>query len=177
MKDIFQELYDQYHHDLYKFIFYMVKEKVTTEDILQEVYIKVLNSYDTYQGKSSKKTWLFSIAKHVTIDHFRKQGRRKQYSDQYFDIQESGERLRDTEPLPEEIAETNESMRQLYLALEECSEDQKMVTILRYIQDLSIRETAEILNWSTSKVKTTQHRALKQLQATMNQKEGMNDES
>ena len=68
MKRLFKELYDQYHNDLYQFIFYMVKDKYLTEDLVQEVYIKVIQSYDTFQGKSSEKTWLFSIARHVTID-------------------------------------------------------------------------------------------------------------
>jgi RNA polymerase sigma-70 factor, ECF subfamily len=43
-----------------------------------------------------------------------------------------------------------------------------MVIIMRYLQELSIKETAEILDWSESKVKTTQHRALKWLKIEMN---------
>ncbi|MFD6441482.1 sigma factor-like helix-turn-helix DNA-binding protein, partial [Peribacillus sp. NPDC060186] len=45
--------------------------------------------------------------------------------------------------------------------------DQRSVIILRYIQAMSISETAEVLNWSESKVKTTQHRALKAIKKMM----------
>lgn len=73
MEETFQLLYDTYHQDLYQFLLYMVKDKNQTEDLLQEVYIRVLNSYHTFEGRSSEKTWLLSIARHVAIDWFRKQ--------------------------------------------------------------------------------------------------------
>ncbi|TFB23939.1 sigma-70 family RNA polymerase sigma factor [Filobacillus milosensis] len=172
MKDIFQELYEQYHQDLYQFIFYMVKEKQATEDLVQEVYIRVLQSYDSFEGKSSQKTWLFSIARHVTIDFFRKQGRRKKQTAEGFDMDEHGNLLRDEQPTPQEIAEKSEEIKTLYKCLDDCSEDQKMVVILRYIQQMSIKETADILNWTSSKVKTTQHRAIQTLKEKMLQREG-----
>jgi len=56
-------------------------------------------------------------------------------------------------------------MQQIYRLLDQCTLDQKNVLILRFLQSLSIHETAEILEWSESKVKTTQHRAIKKLQA------------
>lgn len=48
----------------------------------------------------------------------------------------------------------------------------KMVIIMRFIQELSIQETAEILGWTTGKVKTTQHRALKNLRLLLEAQEG-----
>ncbi|MGM8214004.1 RNA polymerase sigma factor SigX [Bacillaceae bacterium W0354] len=173
MKDIFKELYDQYHRDLYQFIFYMVKDKHLTEDLVQEVYIKVIQSYDSFQGNSSQKTWLFSIARHVTIDYFRKHGRRKKHINTKVNLDESNDFISDQQPLPQEIVERKESVQQLYHFIDECTEDQKMVIILRYIQELSIKETAEVLNWTTSKVKTTQHRGINLLKEKMNKvKEG-----
>lgn len=47
--------------------------------------------------------------------------------------------------------------------LESCTFDQQLVIIMRYLNDLTIADTAEVLNWSEGKVKTTQHRALKHL--------------
>jgi|SRR5690625_527662 len=176
MRDLFKEIYDQYHQDLYRFIFYMVKDQHLTEDLVQDVYIKVIQSYETFQGKSSQKTWLFSIARHVTIDYFRKQGRRKKVVQSSVSIDESSDMIHDNQPLPDEILEAKEEVKELYHLLDFCTEDQKMVLILRYIQQLSIKETADILNWSESKVKTTQHRGINRLKEKMNDlKEG--DES
>ncbi len=55
MEETFQILYDAYHQDLYQFLFYMVKDKSQAEDLTQEVYIRVLNSYHTFEGRSSEK--------------------------------------------------------------------------------------------------------------------------
>lgn len=165
MNTVFQELYEKYHQDVYQFLYYMVNNKEQAEDLVQEVYIKVLRSYDRFEGKSSEKTWLFSIAKHVAIDSFRKQKGWKNKLLETFDWNK--QQVRDDAPLPEEIALQNEQVQQMYRCLDKCKVDHRLVLILRYIQALTIQETAQILGWTESKVKTTQHRALKVLKAYM----------
>src|SRR5699024_2977178 len=167
MRIVFDELYDHYHQDLYRFIFYMVKDQHVTEDLVQETYIKVLQSYKSFRGESSKKTWLFSIARHVVIDHFRQQKRQRNRILQFFNWSEQGESLKDESPTPVEITFQNEELKEIYQYLDHCTIDQRNVLILRFIQSFSIRETAEILNFSISKVKTTQHRGLKHLRKLM----------
>ncbi|MGE8077927.1 RNA polymerase sigma factor SigX [Peribacillus loiseleuriae] len=165
MDSVFDELYDKYHQELYQFLFYMVKNHETAEDLVQEVYIRVLKSYEHFEGKSSQKTWLYSIAKNAAIDHFRKQKGWKQRLLENFDWDKQP--LKDDQPLPEEIALLNDEMQFIYHSLNRCTVNQKSVIILRFIQGLSIFETAEILNWSEGKVKTTQHRALKAIKKYM----------
>ncbi|SFA73228.1 RNA polymerase sigma-70 factor, ECF subfamily [Lentibacillus halodurans] len=164
MESVFEKFYENYHHDLYQFIFYMVKDKETCEDLVQEVYIKVVKSYDSFKGESSEKTWLFSIARHIAIDYFRKQKRKRKRIAAFFDWGEQGEFIRDQNPLPDELAIQNEMIKDVYHYLDKCTPEQKSVLILRYIQSFSIQETAEILNFNVSKVKTTQHRGIKKLQ-------------
>ncbi|MGN1386824.1 MAG: RNA polymerase sigma factor SigX [Bacillus sp. (in: firmicutes)] len=161
MDSEFQQLYEKYHQDLFQFLFYMVKNRETAEDLIQEVYIKVFNNYQKFEGKSSEKTWLYSIARNTAIDYFRKQRNWKQRLFSNFDW--GRETIKDETPLPEEIAILHDDVKTLYKCLDCCNIDQKSVLILRYVQSLSIAETAEILNWTDSKVKTTQHRALKVL--------------
>jgi RNA polymerase sigma-70 factor (ECF subfamily) len=163
MKAVFNKIYDEFHQDLFQFIFYMVKDKHLTEDLLQEVYIKVVKSYKNFKGESSLKTWLFSIARHVTIDHFRAQERKRKRIFEFFDWSDKGQNIKDERPLPDEVAVQSEYIKQIYNYLDKCTPDQKSVLILRYIQSFSIKETADILNFSISKVKTTQHRGLKTL--------------
>ncbi|KGX92201.1 RNA polymerase sigma factor SigX [Pontibacillus halophilus JSM 076056 = DSM 19796] len=163
MSNLFDRLYDHYHQDLFQFIYYMVKDREATEDLIQEVYVKVMKSYSSFKGESSEKTWLFSIAKHVTFDHFRKQKRLKDRIYDLFDMGERGQTIRDPEPLPEELVMKSDEVKELYYHLDTCSPNQRSVLILRYIQERSIKETAAILNWSESKVKTTQHRGLRAL--------------
>ncbi|APH04562.1 RNA polymerase sigma factor SigX [Bacillus weihaiensis] len=166
MEDTFQRLYEQYHQDLFQFLFYMVRSREQAEDLVQEVYIRVLKSYNKFEGRSSEKTWLISIARHVAIDWFRKQKTLKQRIFDKFDWDQQ-QVVDHTQPLPEEFAIQNEQIKKIYQSLNACSLDQRTVIILRYIQDLSISETAEVLGWTVSKVKTTQHRAIKHLKKDM----------
>lgn len=168
MDSVFDELYSKYHHDVYQFLFYMVKNREQAEDLVQEVYIRVLKSYERFEGKSSEKTWLFSIARNVAIDHFRKSKGWKQRMLEKFDW--STGQVKDDRPIPEEIALQNEEVGMIYQCLDNCTLDQRMVIIMRYMQELSISETAEALGWTESKVKTTQHRALKALKKEMEEK-------
>lgn len=165
MEDTFQRIYEKYHHDLFQFIFYMVKNREQAEDLVQEVYIRLLKSYDKFEGRSSEKTWLISIARHVAIDWFRKQKTVRQRILEKFDWDR--QQIKDNQALPDEVALKNEQVQWMYRSLDVCSIDQRSVLILRYLQEFSITETAQALGWTESKVKTTQHRAIKQLQKQM----------
>lgn len=165
---IFHRLYDEYHQDVFQFLIYLVKNRTVAEDLSQEVYMRVLKAYDKFEGKSAEKTWLFSIAKNVAIDYFRKHNVRQKHTFDAFEWE--NEQLTSPERTPEQLFEMNEEMTQLLEALEQCSGDQKMVIIMRYFQELSIQETADILDWTESKVKTTQHRAIKTLRGILQQR-------
>lgn len=167
MKDTLEKIYDDYHQDLYNFIFYMVKNKQTTEDLVQEVYIRIFRSYYKFRGESNEKTWIFSIARHVTIDYFRSQTRRRKRISEFFDWNKKGDFIPDENLLPEDIVIKNEHVKQIYKLLDRCTIDQRSVLILRFLQSFSIKETADALQFSISKVKTTQHRALKMLRQSM----------
>jgi RNA polymerase sigma-70 factor (ECF subfamily) len=165
MDSVFEELYQKYHQDVYQFLFYMVRNKEHAEDLVQEVYIRVLKSYNRFEGRSSEKTWLFSIARNVAIDFFRKQKGWKQRLLEKFDM--ATLQVKDESPIPEEITVQREEIKWMYECLEHCTLDQRAVIIMRFIYDLSISETAESLGWTESKVKTTQHRSLKVLKQQM----------
>ncbi|MEL3972390.1 RNA polymerase sigma factor SigX [Rossellomorea oryzaecorticis] len=168
MDSVFDELYSKYHQDVFNFLIYMVQNRQQAEDLVQEVYIRVLKSHQHFEGKSSEKTWLFSIAKNVAIDHFRKQKNWKNRILEKFDWNRND--LTSDDAPPDKIAVANEEIQVLYQCLKTCSTDYRLVIIMRYLQELSIKETAEVLDWSESKVKTTQHRALKWLKIEMNQR-------
>jgi RNA polymerase sigma-70 factor (ECF subfamily) len=167
---VFHRLYDEYHQDVFQFLIYLVKNRHLSEDLMHEVYIRAFKAYDRFEGKSSEKTWLFSIAKNVAIDHFRKTAVRKKHSAEHFDWET--QQLTSSERIPEEVASLNEDKVLLYKALDQCTGDQKLVIIMRFFQGLSIAETADVLEWSEGKVKTTQHRAIKALREKLSSREG-----
>lgn len=156
---VFHRLYETYHQDVFQFLIYLVKDRQQAEDLMHEVYVRVFKSFSRFEGKSTEKTWLFSIAKNVAIDFFRKNAVRKKHVYESFDWET--QQLTSASASPEEMTELNDEMRQVLVALDQCTGDQKMVIIMRYFQELSITETAEVLKWTEGKVKTTQHRAIK----------------
>ncbi|MGJ9382744.1 RNA polymerase sigma factor SigX [Salipaludibacillus neizhouensis] len=172
MRSEFDRLYTAYHHQLFQYLFYMVRNREVAEDLVQEVYIKVLHSFETFEGKSSEKTWLYSVAKHVGIDWIRKQSRKKRkWEGKEYEWSEREFEIKDQSPLPEEVLLQKDEVQQVYRVLKTCTEDQQQVVLLRYVQSLSISETADILGWTESKVKTTQHRAIKTLQKNLEEVE------
>lgn len=168
-EQVFHRLYDDYHYDLFRFLMYMIKDRQAAEDLSHEVYIRAIKAYESFQNKSSEKTWLLAIAKNVAIDYFRKQKVRRKHAFDFYDWET--EQLISNEQSPEDLTIFNEKTAQIIKALDLCTGDQKMVIVLRYIQQMSILETATILHWSEAKVKTTQHRAVQKLKSLLQERE------
>ena len=102
------------------------------------------------------KTWIFTITQNTTVDYLRKKNIFKYFKELTFNIQ-------DTQPLPDEVVQLNENEMQLYYALQKVKLDYRQVILLRKIKGFSTKETASILGWSESKVKTNLKRGLEQL--------------
>ncbi|MFA9559989.1 RNA polymerase sigma factor SigX [Evansella sp. AB-rgal1] len=164
MREEFDRLYVTYHHSLFQYLFYMVRNREVAEELVQEVYMKVLTYYGSFRGNSSEKTWMYSIAKHVGIDYIRSNNRQKRkWKGKQYEYGEVAYAIPDQAPLPDELLLHKDELQHVYRSLEKCTIEQQQVILLRYVQSFSIFETASILGWSEAKVKTTQHRAIKML--------------
>lgn len=154
---VFDRLYDHYYTDLYQYVFYRVGNQTLAEDLTQDVFIRALTSYDQFRGESTEKTWLFAIARRAVIDWYRKRKREVLFDFTQWRQPPSEDRL------PDELAEANDTKRLLYEAIQQLKPQYRDVVILRSIQECSLKEAAEIMGWNVTKVKVTQHRALKKL--------------
>ncbi|MBU9712183.1 RNA polymerase sigma factor SigX [Evansella tamaricis] len=169
MKEEFDRLYETYHQSLFQYLFYMIRNREIAEELVQEVYIKVLTSFQNFEGNCTERTWLYSVAKNVGIDWIRSQSRKKRkFEGIQFEWSERAFELSDNAPLPEEILIHKDEAELIYQMIGKCSKDQQQVIVLRYLQSLSISETAMVLGWTEGKVKSTQHRAIKALKHYMN---------
>jgi RNA polymerase sigma-70 factor (ECF subfamily) len=151
------EWYHQYNDSIFKYISMMIKDYQQAEDLTHDTFIKAYKYHHSFERKANPKTWLFSIAHNTTLDYIRKKKPIRLFRDFLL-------KKKDLSPLPEEIAEVNESSKELYRALCELKEPYRQVIILRKIKGFNIQETSEILNWSESKVKMTLYRALPALE-------------
>jgi RNA polymerase sigma-70 factor, ECF subfamily len=151
------EWYEQFHESIFKYIYMMIQDYQSAEDLRHETFLKAYIHYDSFRGNSNPKTWLFSIAHNITVDYIRK---RKPLTI----LQDVLLFKKDLKPLPEEIVEIKESSQQLYNVLAKLKDSYREVIILRKIKEFSIEETSIILGWSESKVKSTLFRAIQALE-------------
>lgn len=159
-EDEFMWWYDEYSVALYKYIFSMVQEPHTAEDILQDTFLKAYQFKLHINDKNKVKNFLFKIAHNSTMDFFRRESKIKSLL--------SGLSKEDNiYPSVEKIVEVKEESRLLLNALKRLKASHRKVILLRKVQGFTIRETAQALNWSESKVKTTLHRANKNLEKLM----------
>ena len=71
----FDELVRQHQRSLQSFLYRFITSKQEAEDIAQETLMKAFQKFDTFQGKSSFKTWLFAIGANLAKDHLRSKKR------------------------------------------------------------------------------------------------------
>lgn len=163
-----EDLFHEYSSLIYRFILLMVSNREEAEDLTQEVFIRVHKALPQFKGESSYKTWLYTIARNLVYDHCRKK--------RTINLLKELARLERTEPIPEEILELKEQSQSLYQALLALKLSYREIIILRKIKGYQINETAEILGWTESKVKTTLHRALNALKNELIKKGWKNDD-
>ena len=152
-----EEWFDRYADDVYSFLSYYCGS-LDVDDSVQDTFLRAMSKMDLYQGQASPKTWLCSIARNVAKDSFRKQRRHPAALETSLLM-----RIPSSEVSPESVTELNETKQTLHAVIQRLQPNYRDVVILRGILDLSVSETASVLNWSDSKVRTVYHRALKSL--------------
>ncbi|GGD21408.1 RNA polymerase sigma factor [Pontibacillus salipaludis] len=159
-EDQVKEWYELYSQHVYQFLVYYNRTD-DVDDLVQEVFIRAWKHAPSFKGKASPKTWLFSIARRVSIDRYRK----KKW-ERLIDRGES----HDVGLSPEDIVLNKEEDQRLYQAINSLKTKYREVVICRGILELSTRETADVLRWSTSKVDTTFYRAKEKLASVMDER-------
>lgn len=167
-KENVADWYDQHSKSVLSFILLMVNNYQQAEDLTHDTFVKAYLYYDSFKQYSSEKTWLFSIAHNLSVDFLRK-------SKPSMFLKEVFLMKKDDHSLPEEIIQIKEDSYEIYKALGDLKYTYRKVIVLRKIQGFSIEETAKILSWSESKVKSTLFRAIPALKKQLI-KEGYLDE-
>jgi len=165
-KESVKELFLMHQHEIYNFLVYFMGTR-DVEDLVQEVFIKLLKSHYRLQDVTNSKSLLFTMARNIAIDYRRKKRIQSLIPiDSLFDLAS-----KDKTPL--DHLESSEEKDYLFRLLSKLKPAYRDVIILRRIQHLSIEETAQVLGWNETKVKTTLHRALKKLKEEIGFEEGV----
>ncbi|WP_230499703.1 RNA polymerase sigma factor [Sutcliffiella rhizosphaerae] len=156
-----REWYMLYSDEIYRFIYLLIRDHEQAKDLMHDTFLKSYFSLEQYQGRASVKNWLYRIARNLTIDYKRKSNPISYYLTEWNLISVN------REGCPQRILDLGESERHFYMALSKLKHSYQEVILLRKVKELSTRETAEVLNWSEAKVKTTLSRAQDALKRTL----------
>lgn len=157
-KFTFESIMDEYGEDVKRFIFTYVKDASVTDDLVQDVFLKVYLKLDTFEDRSSLKTWLYRIAINRCKDHFRSWHYQKVQLTKKLDLLH----LKSGKTPEHYLLKKSED---LSLAREILSLNPKYreVILLYYYRDFSISEISQILNLKASTARTRMQRARAQL--------------
>jgi len=136
------------------------------EDLAQEVFITVFEKIDSFRGESSLATWIYHIAYNLCKNRLRYLGRRHDRNRQVFDemaernVVESGTMSTSAQvSRPDEMAEGFEMERLIQDGITSLDEEQRVIIVLRDIQNMSYEEISEITGLPAGTVKSRLHRA------------------
>lgn len=158
----FARMVDLYSHPIYRLGLRMLGNSQDAEDVLQNTFLNALTHLSTFEGRSSLSTWLYRIAANEALMLLRRKKPEVNLEDA--ETADSTEDLKPTQfvdwsALPEDELLSNEGKRVLDQAIQNLPESLRIVFLLRDIEGLSIKETAEALSLTETNVKTRLLRA------------------
>ncbi|RYP87980.1 sigma-70 family RNA polymerase sigma factor [Nocardioides guangzhouensis] len=157
-KEAFGLLFDHYHGSVYRFLFYRTRSQTLAEDLASETFFRALRSMNSFrwQGKDFG-AWLMTIARNLATDHFKAGRTRLELATDDMAVHDAPAEGPESMVLD---ALTNEA---LLTALKELPKEQQECLIMRFLQGLSIAETAQVLGRSDGAVKQLQLRGVRNL--------------
>jgi RNA polymerase sigma-70 factor (ECF subfamily) len=157
-QDSFREIIREYQERVYHVIRKMVIDHDDTDDLVQEVFIKVWQKKDTFHGDAKIFTWIYRIAVNEALQFLRKKKRHSLVSIQ----DENGieNKLRS-----QMSPDADEIQVQLQKAVAMLPDKQKAVFIMKYYDELSYDQMADILGGSTGGLKASYHHAVKKIES------------
>ena len=161
------ELVNRYKDKLINFIYNYLGDKESSEDVVQEVMIKLYQKKHYYKEIAKFSTWLFTIAKNLAITELRKRKQRKITLLSHFTSDNKTYDLPSNDPEIGQEIQTDIVNKIIRTAVNQLSEKFKIVIVLRDFQGLSYEDISEIINVPIGTVKSRINRARLQLQVEL----------
>ncbi len=159
------QLYERHYRSIFRYLFYRTGDAAAAEDLTGEVFLKMVQALPGYRVTAATfRTWLFQIARNLSIDHFRR--------GQAHPVQPIDERMAASEQHPEAAADSRLSAERLRQALSRLSEEQRDVVLMRFVEGMPLAEVAATLHKSEDAVKGLQRRGLMALRELLEGSEG-----
>ncbi|MFH1998145.1 MAG: sigma-70 family RNA polymerase sigma factor [Planctomycetota bacterium] len=159
--EAFAALYDTYGSRIFSVVYRIVGDSTESEDVVQEVFLKVLRNIASFNQQSSLYTWLYRIAANAAVDAKKRFGPQHMMSiykkdGQAFDLESDAEN-------PESVPQREEMAGILREAMDQLSDDHRTILVLREFENMSYSDIAKVLNCSKGTVESRLFRARNRL--------------
>jgi RNA polymerase sigma-70 factor (ECF subfamily) len=156
--EAFGQLYDRYADTVYRFIYFRINDRALAEDFTSETFLRALRRIGTisYQGRDIG-AWFITIARNIVLDHLKSARHRLETTTA--DTIEGKDYAQSTEAA---VLDTLQSER-LMQAVNQLGDEQRECVLLRFVQGMSVSETAQIMGKNDGAIKALQHRAVRKL--------------
>jgi len=155
----FGKLYDLFVDQIYRFCLIKTGDTDVAQDITSETFLRVKRYLDRYKHKNFR-AYLYTIARNLIVDYYKRQAKTTRLLEVSLIVDEK-------EDVEAKMIKKQEA-KQLYKAMSKLNRNYLDVITLRFIEGLSVKETAQILGRTGVSVRVIQHRALKKLEILLN---------
>ena len=166
----FELLLSRHRKPVFNFILRFVGDKAQAEDLLQEVFLRIIKGADAYQRQAKFTTWMYTIARNLCVDASRRGKHRRAYSlDAPMDRDEGkdGATLLDVTsdgaPAIDRQAISGQLSGRLHSAIGKLSDEQREVFLMREFLDMPFKDIAEVVGCPENTVKSRMRYALEKL--------------
>jgi len=170
----FEELFGRYKQKIFNLVYRYIGSYPETEELTQDVFVKVYKSAQTFKGKSKFSTWVYRIAVNTCLN-YKKKKRLVVESLDKLGTQLVKELVAPDSTTPEELFKRARKMAIIQQAIDSLPPNQKIAFILSKYEDFSYIEIAEIINTSISAVESLLFRAKQQLKKELTPYKEMGD--
>jgi RNA polymerase sigma-70 factor (ECF subfamily) len=154
-------LFERYQLPLYNFYLKLTGDRTVSEDLVQEVFFRILKYRQSYRTGTPFRAWMYQIARNARLDSLT---RRRQETSWQPEMSPA--------VAPPDTAQQSQENALLYCALMRMADDKREVLVLSRFQDLKYEEIAQLLGCEIGAVKTRVHRALQELREIFHELQG-----
>jgi RNA polymerase sigma-70 factor, ECF subfamily len=168
--DLLDRLIEQYQHRLLRYLVYLSGNRELAEDLFQETWIRVLERGHQYDGRHEFSTWLYAVARNLTLDYLRK--KTPVSLDGLMDDEERAPfEPSDTRPTAWEVVQQHEQAERISAALVRIPVEYREAVVLRFQEGLALEEIATVTGAKLGTVNSRLYRGLNLLMGCLGEKD------
>ena len=150
-------LFDRHHRALFDYFIRMTSNRMIADDLVQDVFFRMLKYRTTFRGEGHFKAWMFHIARNARVDYYRQHPAEPILAEEQMAEVEGGS------PFPSRQLEEKQQAEILERALGQLTPEKREVLILSRYHDMKYDEISALIGCEVNTVKTRVHRAMKDL--------------